>query len=647
MSKGADNRQLLEFGEFQLDPTERLLLRDGRPIPITPKAFDTLLVLVENSGRLLDKNELMQAVWPDTFVEEAGLTRNISSLRKALCEPADETRYIETVPRRGYRFVSPVRRVWRDEAGSMTDAVPAMLAADQPESVGVEVQTSAEGAVVTGGRRPLRVLLISTALVVAIAAAAYAFFSGGRRSVPEVGSVRTIAVLPFRSLGGPADEDLAIGMADTLITQLSNIREINVRPTSSVLKYAGSDQDWEAVGNALKVDAILEGSIQRHERLRVTVRLLSVRNGATLWAGKFDEEVKDILAIQDSISARVTTALQLQLSSQEKLRLARRYTDNSDAFQLYSRGRYFWNKRTRDGYKKAIELFRNAIDLDPTYALAYSGLADCYLLGGDASTPEEAFSRAKTAAAKAIEIDDSLAEAHASLALAHMAHDWDFAAAEAEFQRAINLNPNYPTAHQWYADCLLLLGRVDSAIASAERARELDPISLVISRDLGRVFLFAGKYDQAIEQCRKTLEMDPGFYPAHVTLGDSYVEKKAYEEAIRAYETVVSLSGGRLLMRASLARVYGLLGRPDEARRNFDELIEMSKQRPASAFDLAIAHLGLGDRDSAFEMLEKAYNERSYRLIYMLIDPAFADLRSDPRFVDLERRIRFRAEIGR
>ncbi len=623
-------KQLFEFGEFQIDPAERLLLQNGQTVSLTPKAFDTLLVLVENRGRLIEKDELMQAIWPDTFVEEAGLTRNISSLRKALGEIPGETSYIETIPRRGYRFVAEVKETWQETSESVTGGEEDFLS-------DTDAEKSQRASVFASSRARMAVVI---SLVVLTAAVIYFMVKAGSSQPASTPGTGTLAVLPFKVVGAGAEtEHLGIGMTDTLITALSSVRDMRVLPTSSVLRYDGTE-DALLVGQALKVDTVLEGTIQQSgDRIRVTVRLTRVRDKWPLWAGKFDEDFNGYLAIQDSISERVTSALALRLTSEDRSRLMKHHTKNAEAYQLYIRGRYFWNKRTRDGYQKAIKLFNEAIEKDPSYALAYSGLADCYVLGGDAKSTEEAFSKAKEAAVKAIALDDTLAEAHASFALTRMAYDWNFAAAEEEFRRAIALNPNYPTAHQWYADCLILMGRVDEAIASVDRAQGLDPLSLIISRDAGRISYFARRYDEAIAECRKTLEMDPGFYPARITLGDAHVQKNAYDEALAEYNSVISLSGGRARMRASLAYVYARSGKETEARRALSELKAMVEGRPASSFDLATAYTGLGDKDNAFRWLEAAYRERSYRLIYMLIDPVFDPLRSDDRFKDIVSRI--------
>lgn len=624
-----------EFGDFLLVPSERLLLRDGEAVQLSAKVFDTLAVLVENSGSVVQKDDLISRVWPDAIVEESGLTRNISVLRKSLGEDSAGQIFIETVPKVGYRFVARVRESPFDTSELIIErrVLSRTVTEEEVTDAGETVSTNA-----SAKRSRSLMWAIAASAIVLIAAVAYLLLS--REEPVSVAQVKSIAVLPFRVLGAEGDQYLGVGMADVLITRLSAAGDIVTRPTSAVLRYDGSDQDAAKAGRDLKVDATLEGSIHKlDDRLRVTVRLINTESGATIWAAQFDEKLTDILAVQDSICEQVASALEMKITNENRSRLAIRHTADPEAYHQYLRGRYFWNRRTREGYKKAIEYFNQAIEKDPAYALAYSGLADCYVLGGDALSTQEAFSKAKAAAERALEIDNTLAEAHASLALMKMAYDWDFDSAESEFRRSIELNPNYATAHQWYADCLILMGRTDEAIASIRRAQELDPLSLIISRDAGRLFYFARRYDDAIAECRKTLELDPNFSPVHVTLADTYVQKKDYDAAINHYENVINLSGGRSLMKSPLAYTYALAGRKGEARRLLDELIKMAGERPPNPFDLAVIHTGLGENDEAIRLLEKAYRERSYRLVYIIVEPAFDPLRSDPRFAKLIERI--------
>jgi tetratricopeptide (TPR) repeat protein len=329
----------------------------------------------------------------------------------------------------------------------------------------------------------------------------------------------------------------------------------------------------------------------------------------------------------------------LQLSGEARERLARRYTANTEANYLYLQGRSLWNKRRRDEYGKAIAYFNQAIEKDPAYALAYAGLADCYVMGGGASSGAEAFARAKAAALKALEIDETLAEAHTALAQAKLFHDWNAKAAETEFQRAIALNPNYPTAHQWYAECLTILGRPDEALAQIKLAQALDPDSLSIIRDMGRIYYYTRRYDEAVALCQKVLDRDAGFSPAIVTMGDSLLQKKNYSEAIVRYQKAADLTGGLTLMKSLLAHAYAASGQSEEAQKRLDELRASSKDKPPPAFALAMIHLGLGRKKEALDWLEKARQERYYRLVYIGVDPLFDPLRTEAQFAELQRGI--------
>ena len=573
-----ERKPFYEFGTFRVDPGKRLLLREGQPVPLTAKAFDTLLALVENRGRVLEKDELMRLVWPDTIVEESNLSQNVFTLRKVLGEQPHEHLYIATVPRRGYQFVAEVRQT------PATSATPVSHAA------------------------------------------------------------RSLAVLPFISLGPKdTDEYLGLGMADALITRLGNIRRMIVRPTSAVRAYMGRTPDPVAAGRSLGVDMVLEGSIQRAgERIRVTVQLVSVEAGAPVWGERFDERLPDIFAVQDSISLRLAAALVSTLTAEEKVRIERRYTDDHDAHDAYLKGRHHWNTRTEEGLKKAVRHFEEAIARDPRYALAHAGLADCCTLLGSAGygalPPKEALARARAAALKALEIDPELAEAHASLALVKFRLDWDWAEAETEFRRAIQLNPGYASAHHFYGLYLSAMGRASEAIASLQLAQELDPLSLIIGAALGRAFHFARQSERAREQYAKTLEMDAGFAEAHMNLGLVYAQRSMFAEAADELQRAMAIAG-RPVTQAILGYIYGLSGERKRAERTLDELDGLAREGSVPALYLVYPHIGLGQTERAFELLEKAYAERSGLLVYLKVEPIFDPLRSDARFEDLLRRM--------
>lgn len=426
-------------------------------------------------------------------------------------------------------------------------------------------------------------------------------------------------------------------MADTLITRLSNIKQIIVRPISAVRNYGGLDQDAMAAGREQRVDAVLDGNIQKSgEQIRVTVRLVNIADGQQLWVDKFDEKMTNIFAVQDSISERVAAALAVKLSGEETEFLTKRYTSNTEAYQLYVKGRYLWNKRTGEALRKSIEYFNQAIEKDPNYALAYAGLADAYavLPGHGRALPEETLPKAKAAAQKALDIDSQLPEAHTTLA-SLSADEWDWAEADRRFKRALELNPNYPTAHQWYGEYLVHVGRLGEALQEFKRALELDPTSLIINSLLGEALYLDRRYDEAIDQLQKTLEMDPNFAVAHTALGLAYEQKSMHNEAKSVFEKAVNLSGGATNLVALLGVAHVKCGNKSEARNVLDKLNKLVIQKRAQPHDLAIIYTGLGNKDRAFEWLEKAYQERSWLILYLKTDPFFDPLRSDPRFKGL------------
>jgi TolB-like protein/Flp pilus assembly protein TadD len=582
-----------QFGPFHLDAAERKLLRDGQPVPLSPKVFDTLIAFVENPGRLIQKDELMTALWPDTFVGEGTLARNISDLRKALRDASGGATYIETVPKIGYRFVARV---------TVADKTDSML--------------------IVHRRTKSRVLV--------------------EEEIPESHSIGSIAVLPFNSLtAGDVDDYLPLGLADALITRLTKIRRIGVRPTSAIARYVGSRTNPIVVGQEIGVDSVLDGNIQRAgDRIRVTVQLVNVSDGSVLWAEKFDERFTEIFAVEDSISEQVARAVVLELTADERKLLRKRYTDNTDAYQLYLKGRYHWNKRATESLNKGLDYFKQAIALDPGFASAHSGMSDSYtlLVVREAVSPAEGFAKAKSAAAMALEIDEEFAEAHASMGHA-MLHNWEWDEAEVELRKAIERNPGYPSAHHWYSEHLTAMGRCDESIAELKLAAGLDPLSLIISADLGRAFYYAREYDQLMKQEAKTLELDPNFWLSHINLGRSYIQKGMHTEAISELQRACELSVGNTESRSFLGYAYAAAGRRDYALETLRELEEQSKHSYVPPYHLAIIHAGLGKKERALEWLERAFENHAVDLFTLKVEPMFDSLRSDPRFEDLLRRV--------
>ena len=582
-----------EFGPFRLDTVRSLLLRNGEQVSLSPKAFETLSVLVRNRGRVVRKEELIKQIWPDSYVEESNLTQNIFVLRKALGEGPNDHRYIVTIPGQGYRFVAPVREA---------------------------AEAAAE---VSAPRRD---------------------FERGDAAEPAA-RVPSVAVLPFRTLSGESEGDnryLGSGLADALITRLSSVRQLAVRSTAAVLKYADADRNPLAAGRDLGVDTVLDGYVQRAgERIRVTVQLVRLSDGATLWAEKFDEKFTDVFAVQDSISERVAGALTVRLTEEEQRLLTKRYTENSEAFQAYIRGRYFWNKRTVEGLKKGIEFAQQAIAIDPTYALAYVGLADSYNLlpGHGGLPPKDFFPKAKAAALRALEIDPTLAEAYASLGFVSYRFDWDWQTSGQHFRRAVELKPNYPTAHHWHGESLAPLACFAESTAALERAQQLDPLSLPINADLGQTLYFARRYEESASHLTKVLEMDGSFVRASVILGAVFTQQGLHEEAVRVLGRAVELSEGHALAVSGLGHAYAAAGQADNARQQLERLRRLAAERYVSHYNLAVVHAGLGERGAALDLLERAFEHRDVWLVWLKVNPRFDALRAEPRFARLVGRV--------
>jgi DNA-binding winged helix-turn-helix (wHTH) protein/TolB-like protein len=639
-------KPLYEFGPFQLDPPERLLLCDGQPVPMPPKAFDLLVLLVERGGHLIEKDELLKTVWRGSIVEEGNLSVTVSFLRKALNDDRGLHKYIETVSKRGYRFVAEVRRVGEPEV------IAPLVHADDSGRTGQEVSGQHQlspvvfkyAAVTPTSTVRWKILAVALALGVSLVLVRMAV-RRGTNPVQEAVTIRSLAILPFQTLGAKgADEYLGLGMADALITKLGNTGKIIVRPTSAIQKYAEKGLSPQAAGLEQDVDAVLDGRIQRGaDRVRLTVQLIRVRDGVQLWGESFDKEFTDIFALEDSLSERVAQSIRLKLTGEETRRFAKRSTDKPDAYEAYVKGRYFWNKRTEIGMRKGLEYFRQAIALDPTFAEAYVGVADSYAtLGLYAMLPPKvAFPAAKEAAKRALEMDDGLAEAHASMGFIHFYYDWNPTDAVTEFQRALADNPNYAMAHSWYGENLAAMGRFPESAAEAQRALEGDPLSLIIGSNAGWTLSLAGKSDQAIEILKKAIDVDPSFPRTHFRLGRAYEQKKSYEMAISELERAVNLSPGDACYKGSLGHAYAISGRESQARKVLQDLEARLGQPYVPGYAIALVYTGLGENDQAISWLQRAFDDRSTSMVYLKLDPELISLHSDPRFEQLSRRINF------
>jgi TolB-like protein/DNA-binding winged helix-turn-helix (wHTH) protein/Tfp pilus assembly protein PilF len=626
---------LYEFGPFRLDPRQRLLLRDDKPIPLQPKAFETLLVLVRNSEKLVSKDELLSAVWSDTFVEESNLTQNIFVLRKALGAEDDGRRYIVTVPGRGYRFAEKVVTIPEQEEPAPGSTLIAHLAPNGASGAALPLRESRFGWLVG---------LVGLAVMVL----AFVGFLTWRRfhpkNLPASGKVM-LAVLPFQNLtGDPEQEYFADGLTEEMIMQLGRLRpeQLGVIARTSVMGYKHSDKHLDQIGRELSVQYVLEGSFRRAgDHLRITAQLIRVKDQSHLWARDYDRRPEDVVTVQDDVAMDVAREIKLRLTPQQQTDLARARPLDPDAYEAYLKGRYFWNKRTEEGFKKAVDYFNQAIAKDPNYAEAYAGLADTYvLLGGYGFMPQdEAMSKAKAAAQKALGINDQLAEAYTSLGVIAEMYEWNWPETEKNFKRAIELDPNYSVAHEFYGDGYLsLIGKNEEGIEEIRKAHELDPLSPIIATDLAKRLSLEKKYAEAVAEFKNILDVDPDFVQAQYYLAETYEQMGLYPEAISELKKIKSWEDLPFTLE-ELGYIYARQGKRQEALQMIAELQQRSTHHYIDPASVARIYIALGDKDSAFVWLQKAYDKHSPHILSIDVDSAYDPLRSDPRFQDLVRRI--------
>jgi TolB-like protein/DNA-binding winged helix-turn-helix (wHTH) protein/Tfp pilus assembly protein PilF len=627
----------LRFGVFEVDLRAGELRKHGLKIRIQEQPFQVLTMLVEHAGEVVTREELQKKLWPaDTFVDfDHGLNKAINKIRDALGDSADSPRFVETVARRGYRFLADVKTA---DIGSVlgtevaAQVAPAAKAVDRPEVAG-------EAAVPRQFRASLAWKISAfLLLIVAASLAVWKLHSGNRAPV-----IRSLAVLPLESLSNDASQDyFADGMTDELISDLGQISALRVISRTSVMAYKHARKPLPEIARELSVDAVVEGTVLRSgDRVRITAQLIDASSDQHLWSQSYEGELRDTLALQNQVAREIADQIRINLNPQEQAELKSVKVVNPQAYESYLKGRFFWNKRTADGLKVALAYFNQAIEEDPKYAQAYSGLADTYALLGDwqyaVMTPTEALPKAKAAAIKALELDSSLGEAHNSLAFCLDGFDWDLDAGGKEFRRAIELNSGYANAHHWYAWHLSLLGRYDEAIAEMRKAENLDPLSLIINADLAELLVLAHAYDESIRQSRKTIEMDGNFAFAHNQLGQAYLQKHSNAEAVAELQKAVQLSGGSPTCIANLARAYVASGKRSEAEKLLGDLQKRSNPGSSHASEIATIYVALGDTNQAMNWLEKGYEERFNPGV--LLRPGFDPLRSDARFENLERRM--------
>jgi TolB-like protein/Flp pilus assembly protein TadD len=569
----------VRFGVFEANIRTGELTKHGKRLRLQEQPFQLLAILLEKPGELVTREELRSRLWPQTTVDfDHGVNKAIGKVRYALGDSAGNPRFIETVARRGYRFLADVAVVRDGQALTVLD-----------------------------------------------------------------GPIRSLAVLPLENLSKDTSEDyFADGMTEELITQLGQIRSLRVISRTSVMTYKSNRKSLTEIARELRVEAVVEGSVLRSsDQVRINAQLIAVPADRHMWAQSYAGDLRDTLALQSRVASAIAEQIRATLDPRERAVLAKSKLVNPEAYEAYLKGRYFWNKRTGDGLKKATAYFTRAIEIDPNYAEGYSGLADSYALSGDwkygVLPGAEAFAHAKAAAAKALALDDSLGEAHASLALALDLYDWDWKAAETEYERAIELKPGYAPAHQWYSWHLIMMGRNSEAISELRKAESLDPLSLIISADIADALCVSRRYDEAVQQSKETLEMDANFAVGHFELGQAFVQKKLYDGAIAELRRAIELSGHSGAFESNLAHVYGVLGRKEEAARTLRDLEARHNENPSVAADIALVYVGLGDPDQAMMWLNRAYEARFKASI--LLHPVFDPLRSDARFKDLLGRI--------
>jgi DNA-binding winged helix-turn-helix (wHTH) protein/tetratricopeptide (TPR) repeat protein len=574
-----------DFGPFRLDLTEHLLLRADKVVALSPKAFDTLLVLVRNSRRIVEKDELLKSVWPETYVEEATLAQNIFTVRQALGGSEGE-QYIQTVPKRGYRFVARVTEV-KDERAS----VPT----DQLGTVGA----------MTGDR-----------------------------------VISSLAVLPLiNTSAGPAGEYLSDGITEGIVNSLSLFPELQIKACSTVISYKGKEIDPQEAGRELAVDSVLIGRlVQFGENLVIRMELVDVTNGWQIWGEEYSQEISDIPNFQGTVARDISEKLRLKLTGGDWQRLLKPRAHKAEAYQFYLKGRYYLNLRTKEGYEKARDYFEEAIEIDSSFAQAYSGLADSYILFDfyGLTAPWETIPKARAAAVRAVELDSELVEGHTSLAAIKLVYDRDLVGAEREFKRAIRLNPKYSRAHDGYAHCLIEMGRIEESLAECRLALELEPLDLEINQHLGWCYLLAHEPDRAIEQLHKTLALGPEFYRARILLGIAYGQKKEFSHAISQFLQASSIEKTPVLS-GFLGYSYAMAG-GKEALEILRDLLEESKKHYVPPYSIALIYTGLGNKDEAIEWLQKAFVEHSHWRGWLSLTPELDSLRSDPRFTELLQR---------
>ena len=617
---------------LELDTVRYELRRGDRVLRLEKIPMELLILLVGRKDQLVGRREIIEKLWgKDVFLDtEQGINTAVRKIRLALGDDPENPKFLQTVVGKGYRFVGPVTVVGGRSPSTHTAEAPSSETTEQENLLGQ-----------TKGLR-LRAILIAAAIIVG-GALALRYSGIADRWFPRHPAIGSIAVLPLKNFSGnPADDYFADGMTDELITNLAKISSLRVTSYTSVAAYKATTKPLPQIARELHVDAVLEGSVVRAgDQIRITTQLIYGPSDKQLWAEEYQRALRDVLSLQREVARDVAQEVRVTLTPSDQRRLATAGAIDPAAYETYLRGRSYWNQRNEASLHKAIEQFSKAAEIEPTYAAAYSGIADCYTTMGYLSymDPLDAFPQARTAATKAIELDPTLAEAHASLAYYNLYHAWNWEEAEKEFKRAIELNPNYATAHEWYSYYLSAMGRFDEAWTEIQRARELDPLAVIISTDVGFNYFYRHDYDGAISQLRQTLAVSPKFPLAHLWLGRAYQQKKLYAEAIDEFNKTDAALPEWPVTIAGIGNAYGEWGKRTEAKQVLTHLGELSSHKYVTPYGVALVYAGLDDKDQAFAWLDKAFEGRNHWLVWLNRDPRWDRLRTDPRFADLKSRV--------
>ncbi len=646
--------RLIRFGLFEVDLERNELRKKGLRLKLQEQPLNLLRVLLEHPGTLVTRDELRIRLWkPGTFVEfDHSLNTAMMRLRDTLGDSSENPRFIETVPRKGYRFIAPVHEVEKEPAlnPEVQSRFLTVVAGPADEITAPDHSREPSTSAPASARRRREIAAkwaIPAALIaVSLALGAFSLFKliANDRSAANR-PVTSIAVLPLENLSGDSNQDyFADGMTDELIASLARISSLRVISRTTAMDYKGTHESLEKIASELHVDAVVEGTVLRSgDRVRITAELVQVSTDRHLWADTYESQLGDVLSLQNQVASAIVSQIRIKLTPQDKQTLATARPIQSDAYEDYLKGRYYWGKRSKDSLDKAIHYFQSATEKDPNYALAYAGLADCYGIMGAAivgTVPtSEVAPKAEAAAKKAVELDPTLAETQTAIATVLFNYEWNFREAEAGFQRAIQLNPNYATAHQRYSLYLMAMGRTDESLAEMNKARSLDPLSLSMNFSLGWRLFMARQYEQAASQLTDTIEMDPSYLLAHIVLGQCYEQEGKYAQAISELQKAALMSPDTAPVMAALGHAYAVAGKRAEALRILDQLKAQAAQRYVSPYYIALLYAGLGEHAEAMDSLNRGYEDRSNNMIFLNVVPQFDGLRNEPRFQELRHRI--------